>query len=209
MIGPEHLLCSTRQVWLGRLASLPLGLAACVALLLSAVASNYMVEPVPEPQPGIPPYGPCPGLPPRPPERPWPDIRELMRRPIPRRIWVPPESPVKPRPVRLSRLEVVPEHLAPDVARPVLRRYTEPAYPEVARRARLEGTVIAEAIIDAKGNVVDVHVLRPLALGCSEAALEAVRTWRYDPATRGGRPIPIYLTVVVTFSLKPPASPAR
>ena len=77
-----------------------------------------------------------------------------------------------------------------------------PAYPEAARRMRLQGTVIVQATIDTSGNVVDARALRGLGFGCEDAALEAIRTWRYRPATLDGRPVSVYLTVTVTFQLR-------
>lgn len=76
-----------------------------------------------------------------------------------------------------------------------------PPYPELARRARLEGTVILQAIIDKQGNVKDAEVLRPLGLGLDEAAVEAVRQWKYTPTYYEGRPVEVILTVTVQFEL--------
>jgi len=76
-----------------------------------------------------------------------------------------------------------------------------PVYPEIARRARVEGTVVVEATIDRGGNVVDTKVLRDPGMGCGDAVVEAVRTWRYRPASFNGRPVSIILTVTVEFRL--------
>jgi TonB family protein len=76
-----------------------------------------------------------------------------------------------------------------------------PAYPELARKLRKQGTVIVEATIDDVGNVVDAKVLRDIGFGCGEAAAQTIRTWRYNPATLEGRPVSVYLTVTVSFEL--------
>ena len=88
-----------------------------------------------------------------------------------------------------------------DVRAPVLLERVEPDYPEPARRARIQGTVILEAIITTSGAVQEIRVLKPLHPLLDEAAARAVREWRYRPATLGGRFVPVYLTVTVRFSL--------
>jgi periplasmic protein TonB len=105
------------------------------------------------------------------------------------------EVPIRPEPEG----PVVP---GGEVLPPVLLHRTEPIYPEVARHAGVFGTVIATAVIDTDGNVVNVSVMRSLGLGCSEAAVDAIQTWKYLPATRHGRPVAVYLTVTVRFELQ-------
>lgn len=77
-----------------------------------------------------------------------------------------------------------------------------PAYPEVARRIRREGIVILEVVIDERGEVGSARVLRSVDL-LDDAALEAVRRWRFAPARLNGSPIPIVMTVTVAFTLHP------
>lgn len=88
-----------------------------------------------------------------------------------------------------------------NVEKPVLLYSVNPRYPELARRARLGGVVIVEAVIDRDGNVVDPRVVKPMPLGLSEAAIEAVRQWRYKPATMNGRPVAVFFTLTVNFRL--------
>jgi protein TonB len=82
---------------------------------------------------------------------------------------------------------------------PILR--TAPVYPEVARRMKIQGTVMLRAVIDTTGTVTNVQVNKGLGFGLDEAAAGAVRQWRYDPATRNGRPVAVFLFVEITFSL--------
>jgi protein TonB len=82
---------------------------------------------------------------------------------------------------------------------PILR--PAPRYPEIARKARIEGTVLVEATIDQAGTVVDARVLHDIGMGCGQAALDAIRGWRYEPATLNGRPVSVYLEVRVSFQL--------
>lgn len=76
-----------------------------------------------------------------------------------------------------------------------------PVYPELARQARVQGPVIIEAMIDARGRVQDAKVLRSIPL-LDEAALEAVRRWVYAPTLLNGIPTPIIMTVTLVFELK-------
>lgn len=91
---------------------------------------------------------------------------------------------------------------APGVTPPVALESAALAYPELARRAHVEGIVVLEAIIGADGSVRDVRVLRSANPLLDTAALEAVRRWRYRPARIGERPVAVFLSVVVTFSLR-------
>ncbi len=87
------------------------------------------------------------------------------------------------------------------VVAPVPLERPAPAYPDIARRLRAQGVVILEATIDRAGNVVDVRVLKDPGFGLGEAALAAVREWRYQPATLNGRAVSVYLAVTVAFHL--------
>ncbi|HEX2835584.1 MAG TPA: energy transducer TonB [Thermoanaerobaculia bacterium] len=70
----------------------------------------------------------------------------------------------------------------------------------MARRARVSGVVIVEIVIEADGHVSAGRVLKPLPFGLGEAALDAVRQWKYEPARdANGKPVPCYLNVVVNF----------
>jgi TonB family protein len=95
-----------------------------------------------------------------------------------------------------------PYRVGDGVSRPeILSQTTKPVYTELARRARVTGTVIVEAIIDENGDVKDVRVLKGLPMGLSQAAVDAVKTWRFKPATREGRPVPVYYVLTVNFQV--------
>ena len=89
-----------------------------------------------------------------------------------------------------------------DVKAPVLIFRTEPGYPESMRQAHVEGLVILEAVITAGGAVEELRVLRSANPLLDRAVLDAVRQWRYKPATLNGRAVSVYLTVTVTFGLR-------
>jgi protein TonB len=98
----------------------------------------------------------------------------------------------------------VPLEPAPGLLEPasVLTR-TDPAYPEAARRANIEGTVELEVGIDANGKVTDVEVVRGLPLGLSESAAESVRHWTWRPARTASGPVASRKTVRIRFLLHP------
>jgi protein TonB len=91
---------------------------------------------------------------------------------------------------------------APGVTPPVAVETVAPVYPELARRAHMEGVVVLEAVIGVDGWVRDVRVLRGAGPLLDPAALEAVKRWRYRAATVGARPVAVSLQVVITFSLR-------
>lgn len=76
-----------------------------------------------------------------------------------------------------------------------------PLYPPLAVAARKEGVVIMEAVIDERGHVVRVKVLRSEPL-LDEAAVGAVRRWRYTPTLLNNVPVPVLMTITVRFSLR-------
>jgi protein TonB len=81
-----------------------------------------------------------------------------------------------------------------------LLRRVEPDYPLIARQARLQGLVILEAHVDSAGAVREVRVLRGIPL-LNEAAVAAVRQWRYKPLLLNGIPTEFLLSVTVHFGL--------
>jgi protein TonB len=103
---------------------------------------------------------------------------------------VPPPPPAN-KPVRLHSGMTAPRKVV-DVP---------PNYPEIALRTRKDGIVIVEATIDERGNVIAAHVLRPAPL-LDEAALAAVRQWKFTPAMLNGEPVPVVMTVTVNFQLR-------
>lgn len=79
--------------------------------------------------------------------------------------------------------------------------YVPPVYPAIAQSARIEGTVILQAVISESGEVTSLKVLRSVPL-LDEAARAAVARWRYSPTTLNGVKVPVIMTVTVTFTLK-------
>jgi len=76
-----------------------------------------------------------------------------------------------------------------------------PVYPPIAQAAGVEGLVIIQATIGVDGRVTNATVLRPAPL-LEEAALNAVRQWRYTPTRLNGEPVAVVMTVTVSFRLR-------
>jgi TonB family protein len=81
-------------------------------------------------------------------------------------------------------------------------KQVDPVYPEIARRARVSGAVILEVIVDKQGNPRDIKVLRGLSMGLTEAAVEAVKQWKWEPSTLNGKPVEVIVIVTVNFRLQ-------
>ena len=111
------------------------------------------------------------------------------------RDLVPPPVIVKP-----------PEQVGPirvgthSIRTPVKTRDVRPVYPRMALEARIEGVVIIEATISETGQVINAKVLRSVPL-LEQAAVDAVRQWEFTPSMLNGVPVPVIMTVTVTFTL--------
>jgi len=106
-----------------------------------------------------------------------------------------PVERVEPRPA-VRR----PQRLAPGIREPRKVFTVTPAYPRLAEAAHIQGTVILEITVGEKGGVDAIAVLRSVP-ALDQAAIDAVRRWRYESAELNGTPIPVIITVTVNFSL--------
>jgi len=77
----------------------------------------------------------------------------------------------------------------------------EPEFSEEARKSKYQGEVTLLATITADGRTRDLLVVRSLGMGLDEKALEAVRTWRFEPAKKDGRPVAVQMNIIVNFHL--------
>jgi TonB family protein len=96
---------------------------------------------------------------------------------------------------------VVAEPLRAGMQAPVAIYKFEPEYSEQARKARIQGTVVLEGVIDENGKTRALRVHDSLGFGLDEQAIEAVNQWRFHPATRGGKPLAIIGMFYLTFRL--------
>jgi protein TonB len=88
-----------------------------------------------------------------------------------------------------------------NVSEPVPIYEPDPPYSEQARKAKFQGTVVLAIVIDAQGNVRDPQVIKALGLGLDEEAINTVKTWKFKPAMRNGVPVPVRVTVEISFRL--------
>lgn len=197
---------------------------------IGALACHFVLFAVVLPQPartdGLPPAREVVRLrllPPPPPKAPVAEVKTAPINPVP----IPDPDPESPEPLYVARVErthelqtrpeasfsVAPPVDAPEpptarlragagVDLPALIHRVDPDYPELAIRARMECTVILEAVIGKQGDIADLRVLRGCGLGLDQAALSAVSEWRYTPTAIDGRPVEIVAVVTVNFRLR-------
>ena len=86
---------------------------------------------------------------------------------------------------------------------PVAITPIKPIYPEIAQEAGIEGVVIVQAFIDAKGRVKETLILKGVPnTGLDEAAMKAIRKTRFRPAKQRERPVGVWISIPVNFKLK-------
>jgi periplasmic protein TonB len=92
--------------------------------------------------------------------------------------------------------------VADDVMRGVLVKKVAPAYPPLARQARIQGTVVLGVLINKSGDVYDVQLVsgHPMLV---PAAIDAVKKWKYQPYLLNGEPVEVETNVQVNFTLIP------
>jgi periplasmic protein TonB len=77
----------------------------------------------------------------------------------------------------------------------------DPEYSEEARKAKYQGTVVLWMIVDADGRPRDMKIMRSVGLGLDEKAIEAVKTWKFEPARKDGHAVAVQISVEVDFRL--------
>ena len=110
---------------------------------------------------------------------------------------VPSAAPPPPPP----RKKRAPIRVGGNVQSSKLVQRVEPRYPELAKRARVQGLVLLQVTVGELGTVTDIRVIRGHPL-LTEAALSAVRQWIYSPTLLNGEPVPVLATVTVNFVLR-------
>lgn len=87
------------------------------------------------------------------------------------------------------------------VSPPRMLKHVEPEYSEAARALKCAGDVMLRLKVDAGGKPYDIAVVKPLGLGLDEKAMLSVAQWTFEPARRGGSPIPVELNIQVAFRI--------
>jgi protein TonB len=115
-------------------------------------------------------------------------------------IVVPPVNQAPPAVVVDSVTETV--RVGVHVDPPEILHKVEPTYTRAAIVTRVRGAVILELMIDTRGRVESVTVLRGLPMGLSQSAVDAVSQWRFEPCTLDGDPVNVKYILTVRFDLK-------
>jgi TonB family protein len=92
----------------------------------------------------------------------------------------------------------------PDRQLPVVIHEVKPDYTPEALAAKITGVVVLSAVVERNGTVGAVRVIQSLdtELGLDEAAVSAMKAWRFDPARKGGIPVPVDIAVEMRFTLR-------
>jgi TonB family protein len=89
----------------------------------------------------------------------------------------------------------------PDAVKPVLIEKVSPKYPEDARKEKVEGNVLIETSIGADGKVLEAKSVESPDPRLAQAAVEAVKQWKFKPATLKGKPVRAKMTITIRFAL--------
>ena len=90
------------------------------------------------------------------------------------------------------------------VETPRLLREVKPKYTAPAMRAKIQGEVLLECVVQPDGTVGNIRVVRSLdpTFGLDQEAIVAARQWRFAPGTRKGEPVPVLVTIAIAFTLR-------
>jgi TonB family protein len=88
------------------------------------------------------------------------------------------------------------------VSAPVVVKEARPQYTPDAKDARIQGAVTLECVVQADGTIGAVKVIRSLDTGLDQEAVKAVKQWRFEPGTKDGKPVPVLVTLEMTFTLR-------
>lgn len=113
----------------------------------------------------------------------------------------PPASQLPPAALPLPPPPMEPVRVGGEIKTPTLLKKVDPIYPAIAQSARVQGVVILEAVIGPDGRVREAKVIRSIPL-LGAAAIDAVRQWEYVPTLLNDVPVPVIMTVTVSFTLK-------
>ena len=123
------------------------------------------------------------------------DINEQMDAPPP-----PPKEDkkiVEEEPVYFVAVEEMPEPIGgiSEIQKKII-------YPEIAKRAGVEGKVYVLAFVDESGTVTDAKIIKGIGAGCDEAALDAVKKTKFKPGKQRGKAVRVQVSIPVVFKLQ-------
>ena len=95
-------------------------------------------------------------------------------------------------------------HPGNGVTMPRLIREVKPNYTSDAMRAKVSGTVLLECVVNTNGEVTEVRILRSLdpTFGLDQEAIKAAKQWRFSPGIRLGAPVPVLISIELSFTLR-------
>jgi TonB family protein len=88
-----------------------------------------------------------------------------------------------------------------EVTRPKCIYQPDPQYTDYARKKKINGTVLVALIVTPEGTVRDVKVTKSLEKSLDKQAVATVSTWRFEPATKDGKPVAVHVNAEVTFKV--------
>jgi protein TonB len=103
-------------------------------------------------------------------------------------------------PVAVPKVAVQRVRVSQGVTQGMVLHRVQPTYPPLARTARVQGSVILAAVIGKDGTIQNLHVISGHPL-LTQAALDAVKQWRYRPYILNGEPVEVDTQVTVNFTL--------
>ena len=95
-----------------------------------------------------------------------------------------------------------PYHVAGSVKPPKLIHSVDPEYSKEARKAKFSGTVEVRLVVDEDGNPTHVQVVKGVGMGLDEEAVKAVSQYKFQPATKDGKPVKVEVHVDVNFQIR-------
>jgi protein TonB len=87
------------------------------------------------------------------------------------------------------------------VTMPQVLKEQKPEYSSEAMRARIQGSVEVEAVVDTEGNITDARVVRALHPDLDEKAVAAVKAWKFSPGLMDGKPVPVLIDIEMSFAM--------
>jgi len=93
------------------------------------------------------------------------------------------------------------EHIGGAVSAPVLFPHADPEFSEEARKAKFSGSVQVYLIVDEQGNPTNIKVVRSVGMGLDAKAIENVKTYKFKPAMKNGKPVRVPMWIEVSFDI--------
>jgi len=108
------------------------------------------------------------------------------------------ESILRPLPAEVPRISAV----SHGYSMPSCIRCPDPSYSEPARQAKINGALVFEVLVSTSGEVTHLRPVKMLGYGLDERAFEAIKRWKFKPATKDGTPVQVIVPIEVTFRIE-------